>query len=64
MWGGGGGGGVLPMSEKITELIHCMWRKEAIPQEYKEILKSLKTREASPSYPLLGRYWQKISCFA
>ena len=30
-----GGGGVLPMSEKITELIHCMWRKEAIPQEYK-----------------------------
>ena len=30
------GGGVLPMSEKITELIHCMWRKEAIPQEYKD----------------------------
>ena len=29
-------GGVLPMSEKITELIHCMWRKEAIPQEYKD----------------------------
>ena len=28
--------GVLPMSEKITELIHCMWRKEAIPQEYKD----------------------------
>ena len=23
------------MTEKITELIHCMWRKEAIPQEYK-----------------------------
>ena len=30
------GGGMLPMSEKITELIHCMWRKEAIPQEYKD----------------------------
>ena len=30
------GGGVLPMSEKITELIHCMLRKEAIPQEYKD----------------------------
>ena len=24
------------MSEKITESIHCMWRKEAIPQEYKD----------------------------
>ena len=31
-----GGGGMLAMSEKITELIHCMWRKEAIPQEYKD----------------------------
>ena len=31
-----GWGGVLPMSEKITELFHCMWRKEAIPQEYKD----------------------------
>ena len=29
-------GGVLSMSEKITELFHCMWRKEAIPQEYKD----------------------------
>ena len=34
--GGGGGRGVLPMSEKITELFHCMWRKEAIPQEYED----------------------------
>ena len=24
------------MSEKITELIQCMWRKKAIPQEYKD----------------------------
>ena len=31
-----GGGGVLPMSENITELIHCMWRKKAIPQECKD----------------------------
>ena len=33
VWGGGGG---LPMAEKLTELFHCMWRKEAIPQEYKD----------------------------
>ena len=25
----------LPMAEKLTELFHCMWRKEAIPQEFK-----------------------------
>ena len=31
-----GGVGVLPMPEKITELFHCMWRREAIPQEYKD----------------------------
>ena len=24
----------LPMAEKLTELLHCMWRKEAIPQEF------------------------------
>ena len=23
------------MAEKLTELFHCMWRKEAIPQEFK-----------------------------
>ena len=33
---GGGGGGALPMAEKLTELSHCMWRKEAIPQEFKD----------------------------
>ena len=27
--------GGLPMAEKLTELFHCMWRKEAIPQEFK-----------------------------
>ena len=69
----GGGGGVLPMSEKITELFQCMWRKEVIPQEYKdapiihlystsgkEILKSLETREASPS---AGKILAKILLF-
>ena len=30
------GGGGLPMAEKLTELFHCMWRKEAIPQEFKD----------------------------
>ena len=24
------------MTEKLTELFHCMWRKEAIPQEFKD----------------------------
>ena len=28
--------GVLPMAEKVSELFHCMWRKEAIPQEFKD----------------------------
>ena len=27
--------GGLPMAEKLTELFQCMWRKEAIPQEFK-----------------------------
>ena len=28
--------GGLPMAEKLTELFHCTWRKEAIPQEFKD----------------------------
>ena len=24
------------MAETLTELFHCMWRKEAIPQEFKD----------------------------
>ena len=24
------------MAEKLTELFHCMWRKEAIPQEFED----------------------------
>ena len=28
--------GGLPMAWKLIELFHCMWRKEAIPQEFKD----------------------------
>ena len=28
--------GGQPMAEKLTELFHCMWRKEARPQEFKD----------------------------
>ena len=28
--------GGLPMAEKLTELFHCMWRREVIPQELKD----------------------------
>ena len=28
--------GGLPMTEKLTELFHFMWRNEAIPQEFKD----------------------------
>ena len=65
--------GGLPMAEKLTELFQCMWRKDAIPQDFKdasifhlykgngkEILKSVTTTEVSLSYQLLGRYWQKF----
>ena len=24
------------MAEKLTELFHCMWSKEAIPKEFKD----------------------------
>ena len=29
--------GGIPMAEKLTELFHCMWRKEAIRQEFKDV---------------------------
>ena len=47
----GGGGGGVPMAEKLTELFHCMcmWRKEAIPQEYKDAsIIHLYTRKGNP----------------
>ena len=28
--------GGLPLAEKLTELFQCMWRKEAIPQDFKD----------------------------
>ena len=24
-----------PIAEKLTDLFHCMWRKEVIPQEFR-----------------------------
>ena len=50
--------GGQPMAERLTELFHCMWRKEDIPQEFtnasiihytsrKDFLKSVTTIEAS-----------------
>ena len=55
-----------PVAEKLTGLFHIMWRKEAIPQEFKyatiihlfkgkEILKSVTIIEASLNCRLLGR---------
>ena len=56
------------MAEKLRELFQCMWRKGAIPQDFKDasiihlyklyFLKSVTTTEVSLSYQLLGRYWQ------
>ena len=55
-----------PVAEKLTELFHIMWRKEAIPQEFKdqqlstyskgkEFLKSVTIIEATLYCQLLGR---------
>ena len=63
--------GGLPMAEKLTGLFHCMWRKEAIPQDFKDASiihlykrkenpQEVTTTEASLSNQLLERYWQKI----
>ena len=29
--------GGLPMTEKLTESFHCMWRKDAIPKDFKDV---------------------------
>ena len=61
----------LPMTEKLTELFQCMWRKEAIPKDFKDASiihlfkrkgnhQVLTTTEVSLSYQLLERYWQKF----
>ena len=55
-----------PVAEKLTELFHIIWRKEVIPQEFKDatiihlfkgkgILKSVTIIEASLYCQLLGR---------
>ena len=37
------------MTEKMTELFHCMWRKEAIPQAFKDASKiQLYKRKGNP----------------
>ena len=37
------------MAEKLTELFHCMWRKEAIPQEFKDAsITHLYKRKGNP----------------
>ena len=56
-----------PVAEKLTELFHMMWRKEAIPQESKDatiihlfkgkgLLKSVTIIESSLYCQLLGRF--------
>ena len=65
--------GGLPMAKKLTDLFQCMWMMAAITHEFndafiiyengKQILKSVTT-EASLSYQLLVRYWQKFNMFA
>ena len=64
--------GGRPMAEKLTELFQCMWRKEAITQDFKDAsIIHLYKRKGNPqvwdnhrgislSYRLLGRYWQKF----
>ena len=38
------------MAEKLAELFHCMWSKEAIPQEFKDasIIRDLCKRIENP----------------
>ena len=59
------------MAENLTEVFHCMWKKEAIPQKFKDVSiiyiykrkgnpQVCETIEISPSFPLLERYWQNF----
>ena len=37
------------MSDKLTELFHCVWRKETIPHEYKDAsIMHLYNRKGNP----------------
>ena len=55
------------MADKLTELSHCMLRKETIPKQFKDTSiihqykrkDSVTTIEAFPAYQLLERYCQK-----
>ena len=41
--------GGLPMAEKLTELFNCVWRKETIPQEFKDAsITHLYKRKGNP----------------
>ena len=67
VWGGGGKGA----SEKLTEFFHCMWRKEAIPPEFKDapIIYPYK-RKGNPQFrdnhsciSLLSTDWKMLAKF-
>ena len=52
------------MAEKLTELFHCMWRKEAIPQEFKDAsIIHLYKRKGNPQFCDNHRGISLISCW-
>ena len=56
--------GGLPMAEKLTELFHCMWRKEAIPQEFKDAsIIHLYKRKGNPQVCDNQRHLPPINCW-
>ena len=42
--------GYQPMAEKLTELVHCLWRKEPIQQEFKDVTTYASGREVYGNY--------------
>ena len=63
--------GGLPMAEKLTELFQCLWRKEAIPHDFKDAsIIHLYKRKGNPQVcdnhrgisllSIAERYWQKF----
>ena len=56
--------GGLPMAEKLTELFQCMWRKEAIPQDFKDAsLIHLYKRKRNPQVCDNHRGISLINCW-
>ena len=56
----------LPMAEKLTELFQCMWRKEAIPQDFKDAsIIHLYKRKGNPQVceNHRGMYLSLINCW-